>query len=57
MSSNLTTSVPDQVTDRLTFTDQTPLLKPNFMSWVLLIGFTPPSIFNLWAFLSDAALG
>jgi hypothetical protein len=48
MSSNLTTSVSDQATDRLTFTDRTPLLKPDFTSWVLLTGFMLPSIFNLW---------
>jgi hypothetical protein len=48
MSSNLAILVPDQATDRSTFTDRTPLLKPDFMSWVLLICFMLPSIFNLW---------
>jgi hypothetical protein len=47
MSSNLTTSIPDQATDRSAFTDQTPLLKSDFLCWVLLIGFMLPSIFNL----------
>jgi hypothetical protein len=31
MSSNLATSVLDQAIDRSTFTDRTPLLKPNFI--------------------------
>jgi hypothetical protein len=33
MSSNLVTSVPDQATDRSTFTDQTPMLKSRFTAW------------------------
>jgi hypothetical protein len=55
MSSNMTTLVPDQAIGRSAFTDQTPQLKPDCMHWVLLIGFTLPSIFNLQ--ISDARLG
>jgi hypothetical protein len=57
MSSNFVSSIPDQATDRSTFTDRTPPLKLDFIHRVPLIGFTLPSIFNLLIIFTRCCTG